>query len=268
MKRDTAILAASFGTTHIDALERSITAAERVIAESFPECPVYRGFLNDIVIQRLKDRYDLRVDSPGEALARIEKDGYRQVVIQPTLLLQGIEYKRLTEEAEKAGIPAAVGRTLLENVRDCRTLASVLMEENPLEEKEALVLLGHGTEAGAHKIYSLLQDVFEEKGYPAFVAAMTGRPSYADVAEKLSGRGMERARLLPLMLVAGDHAKNNMAGEKDSLLSALRRAGIPTETVFRGLGESRRVQALYAERAGEAMKNLVPAYSAYSDQEE
>lgn len=256
MNCDTAILAVSFGTTHMDALKRSIEATERAVAEQFPDCPVYRAFLSATVIRRLKERYALQTDSVGEALTRIEADGHKQVVIQPTLLLPGGEYGHLAKEAEKTGLRTVIGRPLLERDADCEALASIVMEENPLREGEALVLAGHGTDHEAGSVCFRMQKFFEEKKYPAFLSVINGKPSFQDAVEKLLFRGARRAKLLPLMFVAGSHAKNDMAGEEGSLLSLVREAGIFPDPVFRGLGESPGMQALYVERVREAMKEL------------
>ena len=150
----------------------------------------------------------------------------------------------------------STGRPLLENAQDCEILASIIIEENPLQEGEALVLMGHGTEYEANAVYHRLQDLFEEKDYPAFICTVGGIPSFQDTAKRLAHRKVCRARLLPLMLVAGSHARNDMAGGRSSLLAAVREAGILPEPVFRGLGESRSVQALYAERVNSLSKDL------------
>ncbi len=100
MEKNTAILAVSFGTTHMDTLERCIAATERAVAEGFRGYPVYRAFLSAMVMGRLKEQHGLQVDNVGEALARIEGDGYGQVAIQPTLLLRGYEYELLAKETE------------------------------------------------------------------------------------------------------------------------------------------------------------------------
>lgn len=127
--RETAILMVSFGTTHLDALERSITATERAVAERFPEYPVYRAFLNAAVIRSLKERHALQVDNVAEALARMEEDGCKKAVIQPTLLLRGAEYELLVREAQQTGMQVSTGRPLLENAQDCEILASIIIEE-------------------------------------------------------------------------------------------------------------------------------------------
>lgn len=265
MKRETAILMVSFGTAHLDTLERSITATEKAVEECFPGYPIYRAFLNVAVIRSLRERHALQIDNVAEALVRIEGDGFKKAAIQPTLLLRGAEYGLLAREAQETGIHASLGRPLLETVQDCEPLASIIIEENPLREREALVLMGHGTEYEANAVYHRLQDIFEGKNYPAFICTVGGTPSFQDTAERLVHWKARRARLLPLMFVAGSHARNDMAGREGGLLAAVRDAGILPDPIFRGLGESRSVQALYAQRVGEAIERIESLAAATGD---
>ena len=89
---NTAVLIVSFGTTHLDTLENCISATEQAIGNMFPGCAIYRAFLSNVVRKRLCSKYDLQVDTVEEALERIIQDGYEQAVVQPTLVLGGIEY--------------------------------------------------------------------------------------------------------------------------------------------------------------------------------
>ena len=180
------------------------------------------------------------------------------MIAQPTLLIGGFEYDLLLKELDTAkNLQISVGRPLLADRADCEKLASIIMEENPLGEKEALVLMGHGTEHKANAIYHLMQEVFESRNYHCLIGTVEGTPSFRDVAERLEEDGTLEARLLPLMFVAGDHAKNDMAGEEDSLLSLVQTKGIRATPIFRGLGESRKVQEIYVAHAWEAFK--IPA---------
>lgn len=255
----TAILVASFGTTHLDALARCIAATEHAIAARFPEHPVYRAFTSGMVIRRLKERHGIAVDTVAEALARMEADGFRRAAVQPTLLLGGIEYEQLAHAAQgRPGLRTAVGRPLLADAADCAAIASILMAENPLRAGDALLLMGHGTEHTANDIYRILQETFDQKGYRAFLGTVEGTPSFADAVSRLSASGATRAKLLPLLFVAGDHAKNDMAGgQEGSFLQRALAAGVQAEPILRGLGESEAVQALYAERAAAALREVM-----------
>lgn len=254
-----AILMVSFGTTHPVTLERCIAATERTVAGRFPGCPVYRAFTSSVVIRRLKEKRGIQVDTVKEALERIERDGLTSVAVQPTLLLSGIEYEKMQKAlAAHPSLRVAVGRPLLGDASDCAALSGILMEENPLAADEALVLMGHGTEHEANAVYAAMQAEFDSHGYRAVIGTVEGTPSFADAVAGVKASGASRAKLLPLLFVAGDHAKNDMAGEEeDSLLSLVKQAGIKAEPIIRGLGESLAVQALYAARAEAAVREVL-----------
>ena len=258
-KISAAILVVSFGTTHLDTLERCIAATEKAIAERFPEYPVYRAFTSGIVMRRLKEKYDFQVDSVQQALSRIEQDGFTRVVIQPTLLLRGIEYEKMERLAKTCSkLQVAFGKPLIQDETDCAAIAKILKDENPLVDKEALILMGHGTEHEANRVYCALQEEFDRLGYPAVIGTVEGTPDFSDAANAVKALGIAKAKLLPLMFVAGDHAKNDMAGEEeDSLLSMVQAVGVSAEPVIRGLGESPAVQKLYALRAETALSEVL-----------
>lgn len=256
-EKNTAVLVVSFGTTHLDTLERCIQATEKAIGGQFPGCPVYRAFLSGIVMRCLQEKYGMHVDTVTEALEAIRRDGYSRVVIQPTLILGGIEYDLLKSKlSREQGLEIAVGRPLIMDQADCEAMASVIMEENPLDGDEALVLMGHGTEHKANEIYDMMQETFTGRGYRCFLGTVEGIPSFEDAVGLLAESGASRAKLLPLMFVAGDHAKNDMAGDEDSLRTMVEAENIQAVPIIRGLGESAAVQKLYAERARAAMEEM------------
>ena len=254
-QKDTAVLVVSFGSTHLDTLERCIEATEDVIAGEFAEYTMYRAFLSPTVMRRLKEEEGIFVDDVENALKLIAHDGFHRVVVQPTLLLAGFEFDLLKNKLKTgADLDITLGRVLIENEQDCDVLADIIMEENPLKEGEALVLMGHGTEHAANRVYPILQKLFVEKHYNAVIGTVESTPTFEDAVEQVKASGAVCAKLMPLMFVAGDHAKNDMAGdEADSLLSMMSAAGIHAEPILRGLGESKAVQQLYADRAKEAL---------------
>jgi sirohydrochlorin cobaltochelatase len=254
-----AILVVSFGTTHLDTLERCIAATENAIAAHFPQHPVYRAFTSRTVIRRLKERQGICVDTVSEALARIAADGFNCVAVQPTLILAGIEYEGLLRTLNKEpGLRIAVGKPLVANAKGCEAMASLIMEENPLAQDEALLLMGHGTEHEANEVYHAIQEFFDAKGYRGFIGTVEGTPSFADATVRLKDSGAAHAKLLPLMFVAGDHAKNDMAGEQEgSLLMHARTTGVLAEPILRGLGESEKVREFYVQRTQEALEEVL-----------
>ena len=256
--KQTAILVVSFGSTHLDTLEKCIVATEQAIASRFPELPLYRAFTSNIVIRRLKEQQDIAVDTVKEALERIKREDITHVVVQPTLILGGIEYDLLKKAAKKVPeLQVEIGRPLILNEEDCTAVAQILQDENPLEADETLMLMGHGTEHQANDIYALLQKKLDERNYNCIVGTVEGTPSFKDAVELLKQRGSSHAKLLPLMFVAGDHVKNDMVGnEEDSLLTLVQSAGVKVKPVIRGLGESAAIREAYILRTKEAIDRL------------
>ncbi len=258
MKQGTAIIVASFGTTHMEMLDKSIAATEHAIGSSFPHCRVYRAFTSGMVIHRLREQYGIETNNLNQTLELLRHDGYKKAVIQPTLIMGGFEYEMIRRDAENSsGLNVVVGMPLIDSAADCKAIADILMGNNRLKKDEALVLMGHGTVHSANRIYSQLQDVFESVGYRAFVGTVEGTPTLSDAVKKLQASGAGKAKLLPLMFVAGEHAKNDMAGDdKSSLRSLVVKAGIEAEPILRGLGEDPSVSDLYVKRAGAALEAL------------
>lgn len=254
MKKEAAILVVSFGTTHLDTLDKCIAQTERAIENVLDGHRVYRAFTSKTVIRRLEEKHGIRVNGVSDALAHIKADGFERIAVQPTLVMSGIEYDLLCREVERAAIDAVVGRPLIEDDRDANEIAGIIMEENPLSEGEALVLMGHGTEHRANWIYEKMQSIFCSAAYPAFVGTVEGTPTFEDAVDALKNSGAKKAWLLPLMFVAGDHAKNDMAGDgKNSLLSLVHTANIEAKPILRGLGESEAVRRIYVARTMEAL---------------
>ena len=170
----------------------------------------------------------------------------------------GFEFDLLKKLVDTvSGLKTEIGRPLILNEEDCAAVAQILQDENPLSDDEALILMGHGTEHQANEIYSLLQKKLDELRYNCIVGTVEGTPSFEDAVKLLKQRASSKAKLLPLMFVAGDHAKNDMAGdEEDSLLTLVQSAGVEAEPVVRGLGESTAIREAYILRTKEAIDRL------------
>ena len=258
-----AVLAVSFGTSHRDTLEKNIAAIEAELAAAFPERTVRRAFTSGMILRKLAGE-GTHIDNVPQALERLLAEGCTDVVVQPTHVMNGEEYDKLAEQAapwEERFARFVVGRPLLTGAEDDAALASAVADSlPPIREDEAVVLMGHGTEHFANAAYAALEDVFHDMGRKeVFVGTVEGYPPLEQVMRRMADRKYRsRALLAPLMVVAGDHAKNDMAGEEeDSWESQLRAAGYETRCVLRGLGEVPAVRAMFVEHAGRAMDELV-----------
>ncbi len=247
------ILVVSFGTTHEDTRKITIEKIEKHLAAAFPECSVYRAWTSRMIIKRLWERDQLIVDTVPEALKRMAADGITSVIIQPTHILNGVENDRMKADAltlsdlfEKM----AFADPLLTSQEDMFRAADMIAEHFPeISENTALVLMGHGTEHYVNTIYAALDYIFKDRGHDhIYVGTVEAYPSLETVMAKLKKHSYKKVILTPFMIVAGDHAKNDMAGdEADSWKSQLVNAGYDVECVLKGLGEYKEVSEILAE---------------------
>ncbi len=253
----TAILVVSFGTTKDETREKNISAVEREVQERFPEHTVRRAFTSGTVIRRLAQR-GIRVDTVDQALEKLRREGFETVVILPTHLLPGEEYEKLLALSDpyRASFRRfLVAKPLLYDTRDLMEVAEFIRDTYPTREQEALVLMGHGTGHFANLIYPAMDYILKNSGMSnAFVATVEGYPEFPDVLDTVKAEKFTSVTLLPLMLVAGDHAMNDMAGaDLDSWKNQCARAGMQVTCVLKGLGESDRIRRIYLRHLQDCM---------------
>ncbi|SHK40464.1 sirohydrochlorin cobaltochelatase [Tepidibacter formicigenes] len=253
-----AVLVVSFGTSYADTRKVTIEACENKIDKAFPDYEMRRAFTSNIIIKKLKERDNIEVDTPKEALTKLKEEGFSEVVVQPLHIMNGAEYDDLAADVNnfKNDFDKLVmGNPLLTSVEDYKNLVEALKDQMPeLKDNEAVVFMGHGTHHYANATYACLDYVLEDMGIRAYVGTVEGYPEIDNVIKKLKRNNIEKVTLMPLMLVAGDHANNDMAGdEEDSWKSILKKEGFVVETYLHGLGENEKVQDMYVEHAKEAM---------------
>jgi len=260
MKTDKAILAVSFGTSHAGTREKTIGAIEKEIAAAYPEYEVRRAFTSGMILNVLVKRDGLRIDNVQEAMERLVQDGFKEVIVQPTHVIPGDEYDDMAETVLKYADQfqsLVIGKPLLFSTEDYRKVISAVMGQFPdRKEREALVLMGHGTEHMINAVYAALDYQFKEMGYPnVFVGTVEAYPDIAAVSKMVDDYQPEKVTLLPLMVVAGDHAVNDMAGdEEDSWKTIFEKAGYEVECILKGLGEFQPIRDIYLEHIAEAME--------------
>ena len=247
------ILVVSFGTSYTDNLDLSIGAVENDIAAAFPEYEVRRAFTAQTVIDILGEG-NMEIDNVTEAMERLVADGVKKVVIQPTHVMNGAEYDDVMAEiapyADKFEI-MAVGKALLTSHEDYEAVIEALLadNENAGSADTALVYMGHGTHHFANAAYSQLEGMMHAEGYEnAFVGTVEGFPTLEVVQSQVAAYGAKKIVLMPLMIVAGDHANNDMAGdEEDAWKVILNNAGYEVECVLEGLGQNSGIRAIIVE---------------------
>ncbi|MBP1736195.1 MAG: Sirohydrochlorin cobaltochelatase CbiK [Oscillospiraceae bacterium] len=254
---DQAILVVSFGTSFDDTREKTIAATQAQIRRQFPDYAVYSAFTSGMVRGILKQR-GIDIPSVEDTLEQILRDGVKRLAVQPTHLLYGDEYDKMRSAV--AGQASrfervTVGAPLLSDYSDMYEVLSALDEGIPRELDEALVLMGHGTGHFSNTTYAAMDYFAKANGFEdVFVGTVEAWPDLDEVVSQVLREGFTRAVLTPLMLVAGDHAQNDMAGEEPrSWRSVFAANGLQTRCMVRGLGEYESVRALYCAHIERAL---------------
>ena len=273
----------SFGTSFNNSRAADIGGIEKALREAYPDWSVRRAFTAQIIINHVQARDGEKIDNVEQALERAAANGVKQLVIQPTHLMHGAEYDELAKAVEdfsgmfesvKIAEPllGAVGADAAEVNADKEAVAKAITEaavaeagydslDAAKEDGTAFVFLGHGTSHTAKVTYDQMQTQMEQLGYEnAFIGTVEGEPEDTAcdaVIEKVKAAGYNKVVLRPLMVVAGDHANNDMAGEEeDSWLNMFKAAGFEkVDTQIAGMGSIPAVQQIYVEHAGAVVDN-------------
>ncbi len=262
----TVILAVSFGTSWNDSREAAIGAIEKAIAGRFPEYELREAFSSRMIIEKLKKRDGLEIDYVEEALERAVSDGISRLIVQPTHLMDGYEYldlKNALEDYKDKFEQAVLGEPLLMSDADFEAVTKVITERTAEYDdgETAVCFMGHGTEADSNRIYAKMQDQLIQAGYENYyIGTVQAEPSIEDVMEKMREHGgYKKAVLKPLMTVAGEHANNDMAGEKEnSWKSILEKEGYEVTCILEGLGQIPAIQDIYVSHVQAAADILYP----------
>lgn len=257
------LLVVSFGTSYNDSRRLTIGAIENAMEEAFPEYAVRRGFTSQIIIDHVKSRDNVAIDNVKQALDRAVENGVKTLVIQPTHLMDGLEYHELVDEVAQysdAFEAVSIGEPLLTSDEDFQTVADAIVEATASYDdgKTAICFMGHGTEADSNAVYAKMQQLLTDGGHENyFVGTVEATPSLEDVLALVQAGSYERVVLQPLMIVAGDHANNDMAGDEEgSWKTTFEAAGYQVECLVNGLGELEEIQNLLVAHAQAAIDAL------------
>lgn len=243
MKR--AILAVSFGTTHADAEQSCIRPVEDALRRAFPGFDVFRAWTSRMIIRRMASR-GVAVENEAEALDRLRAEGYDEIVVASTHVIPGQEYDRLLSAA--GGL--SVSSPLLSDAEDLQWMAA-LLGDIARQQGRTLLVMGHGTEHRADAVYAGLRAVLPATVKLACVEGEYGLDGILDELDNVPGK---RLTLMPMMLVAGDHAKNDLAGDGDSWKTRLDERGFDIKTRLQGLGSMEAVQEHIVQKVREKIQ--------------
>lgn len=248
---DKAILVVSFGTSYEETRKKTIDAIEEDIREAFPDYKIYRAFTSKIIIKKLKSRDNIHVDTVSEALERMINDGIKDLILQPTHVINGIENDFMLEDLAKLKDKfnsIKIGAPLLTFTDDYKNIINILTKEfSYIKEDEALIIMGHGTNHHANATYAALDYTFKEMGYRnIYIGNVESYPELDNVINLIEHNSYKKLYLTPLMIVAGDHAINDMASdEEDSWKSILENKGYNVECIIKGLGEYKEIRDMF-----------------------
>ena len=263
-----AILVMSFGTTVKETREKNINATVNAIKALYPDTKVVLAFTSHIIIDRVKANEGLVIPTPEEALAQLKAEGYTRVAMTSLDIIPGIEYdyKKAVFNLHKNDFKKVTFGTPLmywqgqedkdDDIADAMKAVATQFPETG--KKDAVLIMAHGTPHPANAYYAVMQDKLEALGYEnALLFSVEGWPNFENVLEELKERKIKNVTMMPLMMVAGDHAMNDMAGdEEDSFKSMLLKEGFKVDTYLHGLGENSAVQNLFVKKASQAWEAL------------
>lgn len=274
-KENPAILLVVFGTSYPEA-QVAYKNVERIYQEQFPDAEIRIAFTSDYIRRKLLERDNVSIDNPLTGLARLNDEGYVNVVVQSLHVIPGEEFHDLANIVDsikgingKFGFKNLVlGSPLLMSMEDYRNLSQTLAGEfdqnttgvertphsSPRDpEQMAVVFMGHGTEHPANSAYSQMAGILAEDHENAFLGTVEGYPGYDEVLAGLKESGVKKVRLMPFMVVAGDHALNDMSGNKsESWESMLEAEGFEIDSNLKGMGENDGIVGIFVEHTKEA----------------
>ncbi|MBF0779521.1 MULTISPECIES: sirohydrochlorin cobaltochelatase [unclassified Granulicatella] len=242
------ILVVSFGTSYPETRRKTIEACERAIQERFPEYVVYRAFTSNMVIKSVAKKEGIHIPTVAQALEQMKQDGIKEVYIQPLHVILGGEYQKIVTQAQEyqqVFEHLSIGTPLLHTFEDYQAVKEFLVDIYAKNDDTcATILMGHGSEHYAFTAYAALDHMLD--GTNIHIAAVESYPSVESIEEKLAKKGIKRVHLAPFMLVAGDHATNDMASDdEDSWYTYLTQKGYTVTTQLVGLGEYTAIQKMY-----------------------
>lgn len=263
-----AILVLSFGTTFQDSRAKTIEATVDAIKAAHPGVKVVTAFTSHIIIDRIKANEGLNIPTPEKALEQLKAEGYTRIAMTSLDIIPGMEYtyKDAVYNLHKNdfkkmtfGTPLMYWQGQEGQDDDITAAMQALSTQFPkLGKKDAVLVMAHGTPHPANAYYAVMQDRLNELGFDnALIFSVEGWPHLDTVMPQLKAKGIKNVTLMPLMMVAGDHANNDMAGdEPDSFKSILEQEGFKVSAYIHGLGENAAVQKLFVEKADQAWEAL------------
>ncbi len=247
-----AILVVSFGTSYNETRKKTLDRIEEDVRNAFPEYGVFRAWTSGMIRSKLLKRDGVYIPDVKEALEKLAKDGVREVIVQPTHMINGYENDAMAAAVESMRDSferVSVGAPLLSSGEDNSKVLQVTVEELHPGEDEALVLMGHGTEHYADAVYAALDYRLKDMGHMDFyMGTVEGYPPLESVVRMVKKSDVRKVLLAPFMIVAGDHAMNDLSGDAEgSWKSVFEREGYEVRCILKGLGEYEGIRRIFLD---------------------
>ena len=238
-----AILVTSFGTSHRDTREKCLDLIQREVEEKYGNENVERAYTSGIIRRIIEKNEGIHIFDQKEGLKVLKDKGFEEIITMSLHILDGIEYSKLDDKFGK------ISKPLLADDEDFKKIVEN-KEFNDLEGNDAIVFMGHGTESEADYTYQKLQDEYLKAGKNnIFIATVEGKVTIEDIIEKMKEKDFKRILLKPLMIVAGDHAKNDMSSDdEDSWKTILKNEGYEVTAVLKGMGEYKFIREMFMDK--------------------
>ncbi len=238
-----AILVTSFGTSHRDTREKCLDLIQREVEEKYGSENVERAYTSGIIRRIIEKNEGVHIFEQEEGLKVLKDKGFEEIITMSLHILDGIEYSKLDDKFGKISKPLLADDEDFEKIVENK-------EFNDLEGNDAIVFMGHGTESEADYAYQKLQDEYLKAGKNnIFIATVDGKATIKDVIEKMKGKGFKKILLKPFMIVAGDHAKNDMSSDdEDSWKTMLKNEGYEVTSVLKGMGEYEFIREMFMDK--------------------
>ncbi len=277
-KEGLAILLVMFGTSYHEA-QVAYENIERIYRAEFPEAKIQIAFTSNYIRRKIQERDNISIDNPLTALARLNDEGYVNVVVQSLHVIPGEEFHDMANIVESIGgidgkfgfKNITIGLPLLMSRNDYRNVSAALVkqfdehttgtERTPHKslrnaDEMAVVFMGHGTEHPANSAYSQMANMLAEDYKNVFLGTIEGCPAYDELVAELKAAKVKNVRLMPFMVVAGDHALNDLTGnESDSWKSMLVKDGFKVDFNLKGLGENDDIAKIFVQHTRDALES-------------
>lgn len=255
-----AIVVVSFGTSVKRAYETGIKPIEEAIKKEFVDCHVVNAYTSNIIRKKLRARDNIEIPTVLQVLKTLNDEGYKEIVVQPTHIIPGHEFDKVKGQVnafkhEYKTVKVSLGTPLLNTPKDFKAVNNSFDEDiSQLSDEKALVFVGHGSDHFANSAYFRLLYNFQRQHKNIFMSSVEDELTFEEIANQLKASGIKKAILRPFMIVAGDHAINDMASdEEDSLKTLVEAKGIETDCKMVGLGQNENIVNIFIDKVSDLL---------------